>query len=83
MLYDDDVCNNVYDGKEVLNCQWVCNDNDVCNGNGNGDDLGLALCVAAEFALLALQTLSIKLIEHIFSFTCKGSTDDDDCFTCK
>ena len=26
-----------------------------------GVDLGLALCVAAEFALLALQTLSIKL----------------------
>ena len=76
MLYDDDVCNydvqdgnNVYDGKEVLNCQWVCNDNDVCNGNGNGDDLGLALCVAAEFALLALQTLSIKLIGNIFSFS--------------
>ena len=43
--------------------------------NGKEVDLGLALCVAAEFALLALQTLSIKLIEHILLMmivvTCK------------
>ena len=48
--------------------------NDVYDGKEVG--LGLALCVAAEFALLALQTLS-KLIEHILQMmmmivvTCK------------
>ena len=45
--------------------------------NGKEVDLGLALCVAAEFALLALQTLNIKLIEQILQMmtmivvTCK------------